>query len=265
MAITVALAALKKLAPKGDPAILAALHAPLNAWLPQYGITTPLRVQHFLAQAAHETDGFKTLVEYASGKAYEGRKDLGNVALGDGARFRGRGIFQLTGRANYEAYGRRLGIDLIGNPARAANPDVAVRVACEYWKAKGLNAWADRDDLNEITRRINGGYNGLKDRAAYLSRAKALFRDEASPLPVPRPAEAPLEEVPDAPIAAEPSKKWFQSTEIWAVLASAFGSLLSALSNPYALGGFALLLALGAAVWIAHRRMQREAAAKPTA
>lgn len=132
----------------------------------------PLRLAHFLAQAAHETDGFHTLVEYASGKAYEGREDLGNTEPGDGVRYRGRGIFQLTGRANYKQFGRALKMDLVGMPMRAQEPDTAVQIALLYWTAKKLNDFADQDDLRAITRRINGGYNGLESRAIYLQRAK---------------------------------------------------------------------------------------------
>lgn len=135
-------------------------------------LNTPLRMAHFLAQAAHETDGFKTLLEYASGKAYEGREDLGNTEPGDGIRYRGRGIFQLTGRANYKQFGRALKLDLVGIPMLAFEPDIAVRIAMLFWDAKKLNDFADRDDLKGITRRINGGYNGLDSRAVYLERAK---------------------------------------------------------------------------------------------
>jgi putative chitinase len=132
----------------------------------------PLRLAHFLAQAAHECDGFKTLVEYASGKAYEGREDLGNTEPGDGVRYRGRGIFQLTGRANYKQFGRALKLDLVGIPMLAQEPDICVQVALLYWKAKKLNFYADQDDIKAITRRINGGYNGLESRRIYLQRAK---------------------------------------------------------------------------------------------
>ncbi len=195
MAVRIDFDDLRKLAPKGKADILRALVEPMNEHFPRYGITKPLRVAHFMAQAAHEADGFKTLQEYASGSAYEGRKDLGNTHPGDGRRFKGRGIFQLTGRANYIAYGAKLGLDLVGRPETAAEPEVSVRVACEYWKAKGLNTLADKDDIDRITKRINGGYNGLADRKRYLAIAKRLFAVEDEPTQQPDdPGVAPEDE-----------------------------------------------------------------------
>jgi putative chitinase len=142
-----------------------------------YGITSRLRTCHFWAQAAHECDGFKATREYASGKAYEGRKDLGNTHPGDGVRYKGRGIFQLTGRANYASMGKTLGLDLIAHPELAEGPEVALRVACEFWKSRGLNAFADKDDITTITKRINGGLNGFADRKSKLATAKRVWKD----------------------------------------------------------------------------------------
>lgn len=222
---------LSQIAPGAKPDIAASLAVPLSTYLPAYGIDTPLRVAHFLAQAAHETANFRTLKEYASGKAYEGRKDLGNIQPGDGKRFKGRGIFQLTGRANYRAYGKRLGVDLENNPERAADPDISVRVACEYWRAKGLSGWADRDDIEQITRKINGGLNGFAERRACLARAKAIVKDDAPAEPVP---PAPIEEeVPDAPIAYEPPEPpaVAQDGKIWTWLVSALYPILAYLTD----------------------------------
>lgn len=126
-------------------------------WLAEGGIDTSARVSEFLAQACLETDYFKVLEEYASGSAYEGRKDLGNIHPGDGKKFKGRGIFQCTGRDNYARYGKRLGIDLLGNPDLAGRPDISVRVAVMYWNDKGLNAYADRGETAAISRAINRG------------------------------------------------------------------------------------------------------------
>lgn len=257
--------ALRRLAPRASQGIIFTLAPHLDRYLPQYGITSPLRVSHFLAQAAHETDSFKTLIEYASGAAYQGRKDLGNVREGDGKRFKGRGIFQLTGRVNYEAYGRRLGIDIVANPDKACDPEVAVRVACEYWKLKGLNAWADRDDVVEITRRINGGRNGLSDRIGYLKKAKAIFGADVPHAAQLIAQQVPAEEVPDAPIAAEPAKKWWQSTEVMGTGATATAGIVGAINTPWAALAIALMVVIGAAAaWVIYRRMQREAALKPT-
>lgn len=137
-----------------------------------YGIEWPLRLAHFVAQLAHESDGFSTTEEYATGSAYEGRRDLGNVNPGDGRRYKGRGLIQLTGRANYRTYGTLLHLNLEGQPEIAADPVTSLRIACEYWRQKKLNVYADADDVLTITRRINGGTNGLTDRKAYLAKAK---------------------------------------------------------------------------------------------
>ncbi len=151
-------------------------------WIEEGGIDTPGRVAEFLAQACLETDYFRVLEEYASGAAYEGRKDLGNVVAGDGKRFKGRGIFQCTGRDNYSRYGKRLGVDLIKEPALAARPDISVRVAVLYWNDKGLNAYADRGDTRAISRAINRGNPKAKlaanheaDRIKIAKKARELL------------------------------------------------------------------------------------------
>lgn len=138
-------------------------------------INTPLRQAHFLAQIAHESGSLRYSKEIASGEAYEGRADLGNTESGDGKRFKGRGLIQLTGRANYKKYGDNIGIKLTENnnwETVATSAERAVDVACWFWNIKGLNALADKDDLRKITRRINGRYNGFEDRRKYLIRAK---------------------------------------------------------------------------------------------
>lgn len=168
-------ATLRAIAPPAAAAVIDPVGLALPRVLPRYDIVTPLRISHFLAQAAHESDSFKTLKEYGGASyfaRYDGRKDLGNVKAGDGARYHGRGIFQLTGRANYREYGALLGLDLEGNPERAAEPELSLEIACLYWKRKGLNAHAERDDVVAVTRLINGGSNGLEDRRKTLGVAK---------------------------------------------------------------------------------------------
>jgi putative chitinase len=147
----------------------------LNVTMERYKITTSLRKAHFLAQVGHESDGFNTNEEYASGADYEWRRDLGNTQVGDGVRFKGRGLIQVTGRANYGECGQALGIDLIKNPQRLGDYDLACLSAGWYWDTRNLNAHADRDDVVRITRIINGGENGLADRRNYLARAKLVF------------------------------------------------------------------------------------------
>jgi putative chitinase len=166
--------------------IINAVGTVLKATLDRYAINTNLRAAHFLAQTCHESDGFVTTEEYASGAAYEGRPDLGNTQPGDGPRYKGRGLIQLTGRANYASYGEVMRLDLVGHPQLAADPPTSLVIACEYWKKLALNALADRDDTDTITRRINGGLNGIIDRRACLARAKAalgLSATAAAPAP----------------------------------------------------------------------------------
>ena len=166
---------LRTLCPGSKEHIIEGVAKYFNQYAIEYGLTTPLRVCHFFAQAAHETAGFRTLEEYASGAAYEGRKDLGNTQKGDGKRFKGRGIFQLTGRANYIKYGKLLGVDLVNNPTVAEQPEISVRVALEYWKSRNINLNADKDDVVGATKKINGGTNGLADRKNYLRNAKDMY------------------------------------------------------------------------------------------
>lgn len=197
----------------------AALAEALVAHLPEREITGPARLAHFLAQTAHETAAFTYLHEEGGPEyfaRYDGRADLGNTQPGDGYRYRGRGLIQLTGRANYAKAGDELGLDLDGDPELAASPDVAVQTAALYWRDHGLNALADADDIAAITRRINGGYNGLASRKAYLQRARALIGDllaadpaaaqfaaPARPAPAPAPA-APAVRAAPAPVAPAP-------------------------------------------------------------
>ena len=151
---------------------LAVFVEPLNAAMAEFDIDTPPRQAHFLAQIAHESGGFRYVRELASGEAYEGRADLGNTEPGDGKRYKGRGLIQITGRSNYADCGAALGLDLLASPELLESPDEAARSAAWFWKSRGLNALADNGDARAITRRINGGINGLQDRLAYLALAQ---------------------------------------------------------------------------------------------
>jgi putative chitinase len=138
-------------------------------------ITTPLRQAHFLAQVGHESGELRYAEEIASGAAYEGRDDLGNTEPGDGVRFKGRGLIQLTGRANYLKYGQAIGKDLVTDDhwkQISEDPELAVDVAGWYWDTHLLNQCADQDDITTITKRINGGLNGLESRKSLLARGK---------------------------------------------------------------------------------------------
>jgi len=162
-----------------------ALTASLRDAMKTYDIDTPLRVAHFLAQTAHESGGFYYREEIASGEEYEGRADLGNTSPGDGKKFKGRGDIQLTGRANYEAYSKAKGVDFVLNPDLVATDEYVHDVAAWFWTRKKLNRYADADDVVSITKRINGGLNGIVERTRMSVRAKALFKGrESRPSPI---------------------------------------------------------------------------------
>jgi putative chitinase len=165
------------IAPHGKQAIRDGFAAALPDCIFRASLTTELRLAHFLAQCAHESAGLATTTEYASGKAYEGRADLGNTQKGDGVGFKGRGLIQLTGRANYKAAGDALGLPLETNPTRAGEFPAAALTAAWFWKRNGLGALADKDDIEGVTRRVNGGLNGIASRKTYLAKAKAALAD----------------------------------------------------------------------------------------
>jgi putative chitinase len=189
---------IREIAPNSKEEIISPLVGYLNEYMPdpKYQVNTWLRVCHFLAQAAHESASFRTLEEYASGSAYEGRKDLGNTQKGDGVRYKGRGIFQLTGRANYRQIGNLIGADLENNPELAETPKISVLTALEYWRSRNLNALADADDIMGITRKINGGTNGFDDRRRYLARCRLAIpkniKFEVPPKPPVNPIVPPI-------------------------------------------------------------------------
>lgn len=147
-------------------------------YMKDYSIDTLLRQAMYLAQVGHESGRLRYLEEIASGKAYEGRSDLGNVHKGDGVRYKGRGLIQVTGRYNYQRCGQWLGIDLISQPELLATPEWAVKSSIWFWVVHNLNAYADRDDLKGCTGIINGGYNGLEDREELYVRAINLLSQE---------------------------------------------------------------------------------------
>lgn len=147
----------------------------LNRTMSEFGIDSPARVAAFLAQVGHESGQLLYVKELASGKAYEGRKDLGNTSLGDGVKYKGRGLIQITGRANYTALASALGIDCVARPELLESAENASRSAGWFWKKNNLNRFADSGDFVGLTRRINGGTNGLADRIELHNRAKAAL------------------------------------------------------------------------------------------
>ena len=174
----------------------------LNKYAEEFGITTPQRWAHYLAQIAHECGEFRRTEEnlnyseegllkifgkyfnktqakmYArnpaliASRVYAKRMGNGNEASGDGWRYRGRGVIQLTGKENYEAYKKYCRFDVVKDPDLISKPVGAIRSSMWYWRTMGLNNLADKGDLLTITKRINGGTNGLPERRAYFIKAK---------------------------------------------------------------------------------------------
>ena len=179
----------------------------LNKVLPEYKINTKLRLCHFLAQILHESGNLKYKSEnlnysakalrsvfpkyfktdeianqYArkpekiANRVYANRMGNGDEASGDGWLRRGRGLIQLTGTDNYKACTKALNVDLMKNPDLIiSNAEICMKTACWFWDKNNLNTLADKDDVKTITKRINGGYNGIEDRESILKRAKSVL------------------------------------------------------------------------------------------
>jgi len=187
--------------------VVARFTGPLQAELPKYAIVTAYRQAHFIAQVAHESGGFNHLVENLnySAKAlrtvfgkyfptedmaeqyarqpemianvvYADRMGNGNTESGDGWKYRGRGLIQLTGKDNYQKCSEFVGVDLLNEPDRLAqDATIAVAAACWYWDSRNLNNYAEEDDIITITKRINGGLHGLQDREQLLGLCKGVL------------------------------------------------------------------------------------------
>ncbi len=158
----------------------------INSYAEVFEIDTPLRMAHYLAQIAHESGELRYTVEQGA-RSYFDKYDTGKLALqlgntpqkdGDGYKYRGRGLIQITGRSNYDAYNRSAycGGDVMTHPELLEKPLGAVKSSMWWWKTHGLNILADNDDVVKITKRINGGQNGLKERCGYLARAKRALK-----------------------------------------------------------------------------------------
>lgn len=191
---------IKRFAPKARADFVQALVAG-QRYLDAADINTPLRIQHFMAQIYHESMGLSRNTEIwgptPAQKRYEGRKDLGNTIPGDGKRYMGRGLIQITGRANYREFGDAIGLDIENHPEKAAEPLNSVRIACAYWTDRNINASCDRDDVIAVTKKINGGTTGLAARKTALARAKKLFVGDVPAMPLGLMA---------APVTAKPPK-----------------------------------------------------------
>lgn len=177
----------------------------INKYSEQFGITTKLRMAHFLAQVCHESGEFrhteenlnysaerllsvfpkyfnaKRAAQYAhkpfaiGSRIYANRMGNGDEVTQEGYKYRGRGLIQITGKNNYESYNKVCDYDVLFNPDILAQPEEAVRSAMWFWKSRGLNELADSDNLNAITKRINGGFNGLSQRKLYYLRIKVAL------------------------------------------------------------------------------------------
>jgi putative chitinase len=190
----------------------------LHAAVTEFAINTPARLAAFLAQLAHESGQLRFMEELwgptEAQRRYEPDSSLaarlGNTDAGDGRRFKGRGPIQITGRANYRRYGELLGIDLLAEPERAAAPEPAFRIAALFWSKNGLNELADRVTaaaFRQITRRINGGLNGLADREAFYTVARTVLG--VVEVSVPR----GIERAPAAPATA-PAEPFERGSEV---------------------------------------------------
>jgi putative chitinase len=153
---------------------------PLQEAMKLFNINTPKRQAAFIAQIAHESGSFRYMEELASGEDYDtGSKaiSLGNTPEkdGDGQRFKGRGLIQITGKSNYKAVSKALKYDFIKSPEKLEEPGPASYSAAWFWESRGLNELADQGQFKRITKKINGGYNGFKDRVEHYHRCqKAL-------------------------------------------------------------------------------------------
>jgi len=155
----------------------------LNAAMGKFGIVTPARQAAFIAQIGHESGQFRYVRELG-GNQYLAKYDTGALAArlgntpeadGDGQKYCGRGLIQITGRDNYRACGEALGLDLLNYPEQLEQPAHAAASAAWFWHLRGLNSLADRGDLVGITRKINGGTNGLADRQALWEKARQVL------------------------------------------------------------------------------------------
>jgi putative chitinase len=148
---------------------------PLTDAMTEFLIVSPRQQAAFLAQVAYESGSLIYTEEIADGTAYNGRLDLGNTSPGDGPKYKGRGFLQVTGKANYRQCGVDLGLDLVDQPSLLALPKNACRSAAWFWKTRGLNDLADKDQFGAITKRINGGFNGLDARIGFWLIARQVM------------------------------------------------------------------------------------------
>ena len=161
----------------------------LNKAMNKYGITTPLRQAAFLAQVGHESGRLKFVKEIWNPKQcvwqnnYEGSKSLGNTQVGDGEKFKGHGLIQITGRANHAQAAHDLGIDCVNNPELLCQPQYAALVSAWFWDINKINFYADKSDIDGVSDKVNKGHKtdkygdslGFKDRLDLYTKAKKVL------------------------------------------------------------------------------------------
>jgi putative chitinase len=191
--------------PSSDSDVVSALVSSLETLAEKYEINSALRLAHFLAQTAHESGGFRVIEENLNYSAdglskifpkyfrdkdpndyarqpekianvvYSSRMGNGDEASGDGYKFRGRGLIQLTGRSNYTSLSGDLGVELDSVVEYLGTPEGAVESAAWFWHKNGLNKLADADDVTAVTKKINGGTIGLEDRQKHTEEFKQIL------------------------------------------------------------------------------------------
>ena len=161
---------LARIVPGIPPEKINEVIAPLNDAMIRHGIDNPVRQAAFIAQLAVESDSFRTFEEYASGRAYEGRADLGNTQPGDGERYKGRGAIQVTGRHNYQKLSEHTGVDFVSHPELLATGENAFTTAAWYWTSRNFNEVADTAGIVRVSELVNGGHHALQRRVADFER-----------------------------------------------------------------------------------------------
>jgi putative chitinase len=160
--------------------------ASFNMFHAYFGLNTRDRIIHYLAQVFHESGSLRYVEELSSGAQYEGRKDLGNTQKGDGKRFKGRGFIQLTGRKNYQDFYNDgwCSDNIVAYPNLVSNFPLNQMVSMWFWDRNNLNDLADLDNgtngediVKKITRKVNGGYNGLDERVKFYQKFKKIIKE----------------------------------------------------------------------------------------
>lgn len=160
--------------------------ASFNMFHAYFGLNTRDRIIHYLAQVFHESGSLRYVEELSSGAQYEGRKDLGNTQKGDGKRFKGRGFIQLTGRKNYQDFynDEWCSDNIVAYPNLVSNFPLNQMVSMWFWDRNNLNDLADLDNgangediVKKITRKVNGGYNGLDERVKFYQKFKKIIKE----------------------------------------------------------------------------------------